>query len=60
MSRVPFYDDIEMPFGRFKGEVLRHIPDWYLKWALNNFEFLDHELSDAIKDTLEDRGNIIE
>jgi hypothetical protein len=25
-----------MPFGKFKGEDLEKIPDWYVKWGFKN------------------------
>jgi uncharacterized protein (DUF3820 family) len=28
-----------MPFGKYKGELIRNIPADYKRWALNNIEW---------------------
>jgi uncharacterized protein (DUF3820 family) len=36
------YEDIEMPFGSHKGELLADIPSSYLKWILDQ-EFVEEK-----------------
>ena len=36
------YEDIEMPFGSHKGELLADVPNSYLKWILDQ-EFVEEK-----------------
>ena len=36
------YEDIEMPFGSYKGELLADVPNSYLKWILDQ-EFVEEK-----------------
>lgn len=36
------YEDINLPFGKFKGELLADIPNSYLSWLLDQ-EFVEDQ-----------------
>ena len=38
-------DDNIMSFGKFKGQRLKDVPDWYIKWMLEETNF-DSEIND--------------
>jgi hypothetical protein len=38
-----------MPFGKYKGELLEHVPDDYLRWVLDNLTDLGFGLRRAIE-----------
>ncbi len=46
-----------MPFGKFKGEPINELPDWYLGWIWNNVK-LRNPLHDEIEDELRFRGDL--
>jgi uncharacterized protein (DUF3820 family) len=43
-----------MPFGKFKGQPFRDIPDWYLNWCLDQ-DFIENPLRSQLEAEIERR-----
>lgn len=42
---------MRMPFGKFRGEPVRDLPEWYLRWCLDNVKLSDQlreEMREAV------------
>jgi hypothetical protein len=50
----PPYSGAVMPFGKFKGSMIRDLPDWYLDWLSKSIE-LRYPLSDLVANELSRR-----
>jgi hypothetical protein len=48
-------ENITMPFGKFKGQKLSEIRNWYLRWALENLSAMRPALVNAIESELQYR-----
>lgn len=46
------FEDIIMPFGKYKGEQLLDIPASYLEWIYDNLE-LNGDLEQAVSDAID-------
>lgn len=46
------FEDIIMPFGKYKGEQLLDIPVSYLEWIYDNLE-LNGDLEQAVSDAID-------
>ena len=42
------HDDITMTFGKFRGTCVGHVPDWYLKWCLEQ-DWFERKYEDLIE-----------
>lgn len=47
-----YLEDIQMPFGKYKGESLLDIPVSYLEWVYDNIE-LNGDLEKAVSDAID-------
>lgn len=53
----PLDDDSLMPFGKFKGERMIDVPDWYLV-SLRDSDFVEEQWPE-VWDYIEDNWNIL-
>lgn len=45
MRSMKGYRDMPLPFGKFKGQLLADVPNFYLEWLLNQ-EFVELKFTD--------------